>query len=216
MTGGASNYHGIGVNRSAGIYLILGNQGTSVDSRAGLVVDMGGATSAPGQTVVGVAGRALARDIATTTAYGLDYIAGVNGQNNVTVYGARTQPVITAGAGNTVPNYYGVVAKGGILISGAVTNWYGFKTEGSYIGTNRLPFYEDVAKTGDASGNRFRSNTQFGSTAGSFGGGDGVIGIANAQALPSSNPSGGGVLYADFGALKWRGSAGTVTIIAPA
>jgi len=68
-------------------------------------VDMGGATSAPGQAVIGVAGRALARDIATTTAYGLDYVAGVTNQNSVTVYGARTQAVVAAGAGNTVPNY---------------------------------------------------------------------------------------------------------------
>jgi hypothetical protein len=61
-----------------------------------------------------------------------------------------------------------------------------------------------------------RSNTQFASTTRSFGGGNGVIGIANAAAVPSSNPSGGGVLYAEAGALKWRGSGGTVTTIAAA
>lgn len=50
----------------------------------------------------------------------------------------------------------------------------------------------------------------------SFGAGAGVIGIANAAAAPSSNPSGGGVLFVAAGALKWRGSSGTVTTIAPA
>ena len=61
-----------------------------------------------------------------------------------------------------------------------------------------------------ASGNvGFRTVDQFGS-------GVGVIGIANAATVPSSNPSGGGVLYVEGGALKYRGSSGTVTTIAPA
>jgi hypothetical protein len=49
-----------------------------------------------------------------------------------------------------------------------------------------------------------------------FGGGVKVIGIANATTIPSSNPSGGGVLYVENGALKYRGSSGTVTTIANA
>ncbi len=49
-----------------------------------------------------------------------------------------------------------------------------------------------------------------------FGGGQGVIAIANAIAAPSVNPGGGGVLYVEGGALKYRGSKGTVTTIAPA
>ncbi len=55
----------------------------------------------------------------------------------------------------------------------------------------------------------------FGTTP-SIGGGSRVLGIANAATVPSSNPSGGGVLYAEAGALKWRGSSGTVTTIAAA
>ena len=39
--------------------------------------------------------------------------------------------------------------------------------------------------------------------------------MANATA-PSANPSGGGVLYVESGALKYRGSSGTVTTIANA
>jgi hypothetical protein len=49
-----------------------------------------------------------------------------------------------------------------------------------------------------------------------FGGGAKVIGIANATTVPNSNPSGGGVLYVEGGALKFRGSSGTVTTIANA
>lgn len=49
-----------------------------------------------------------------------------------------------------------------------------------------------------------------------FGTGAKVIGIANAGTVPTTNPTGGGVLYSEAGALKWRGSSGTVTTIAAA
>ena len=57
---------------------------------------------------------------------------------------------------------------------------------------------------------------QFGANTTSYGGGVGVIGIANATTVPTSNPTGGGILYVEAGALKYRGSSGTVTVIAPA
>ena len=47
-----------------------------------------------------------------------------------------------------------------------------------------------------------------------FGNGVLVIAIANATTVPSANPTGGGVLYVEGGALKYRGSSGTVTTIA--
>lgn len=49
----------------------------------------------------------------------------------------------------------------------------------------------------------------------SFGGGTGVLFMGNATA-PSSNPTGGGILYVESGALKYRGSSGTITTIANA
>jgi hypothetical protein len=49
-----------------------------------------------------------------------------------------------------------------------------------------------------------------------FGGGKGVIGIANAKEAPSVNPGEGGVLFVEDGALKYRGSQGTVSVIAQA
>ncbi len=55
----------------------------------------------------------------------------------------------------------------------------------------------------------FRTTSQFGS-------GTGVIGIANCSAAPSGTPTGGGVLYTESGALKYKGSSGTVTTIANA
>ena len=49
-----------------------------------------------------------------------------------------------------------------------------------------------------------------------LGSGSGVVGIVNASVVPSTNSANGGVLYVQAGALKWRGSSGTVTTIAPA
>jgi len=70
----------------------------------------------------------------------------------------------------------------------------------------------DVLRTDDSFhvGINLRMNTT------SMGGGVGVIGLANAGTVPVSNPTGGGVLYSEAGALKWRGSSGTVTTIAVA
>ena len=47
-------------------------------------------------------------------------------------------------------------------------------------------------------------------------GSEGVIKVANTSTAPSSSPTGGGYLYVESGALKFRGSSGTVTTIAPA
>lgn len=50
----------------------------------------------------------------------------------------------------------------------------------------------------------------------SIGSGALVLFIGNRSAAPSTNPVGGGILYAEAGGLKWRGSGGTVTAIAAA
>jgi len=44
-------------------------------------------------------------------------------------------------------------------------------------------------------------------------GGEGVIFIANATTAPTGTPTGGGVLYVEGGALKYKGSSGTVTTL---
>jgi hypothetical protein len=49
------------------------------------------------------------------------------------------------------------------------------------------------------------------------GGGAGpMVGFGNVTTAPTSNAATGGFLYAEAGALKWRGSAGTITTIAAA
>jgi hypothetical protein len=49
-----------------------------------------------------------------------------------------------------------------------------------------------------------------------FGEGQGAIVIANAAVAPTANVKGAGILYVRDGALKYRGSNGTVTVIASA
>lgn len=67
-----------------------------------------------------------------------------------------------------------------------------------------------VALEADANGNvGIGTNSQFGD-------GAVVIGIANATTAPTSNPTGGGVLYCEGGALKYRGSSGTITTLGAA
>jgi len=63
----------------------------------------------------------------------------------------------------------------------------------------------------------YTNSLQLGATSSDLGGSTGaVIGMKNVTAAPNSNPTGGGILYAEAGALKWRGSSGTVTTIANA
>lgn len=64
--------------------------------------------------------------------------------------------------------------------------------------------------------NVFAQNGVIGASAASLGSGSGVLFISNATTAPTTNPSGGGILYVEAGALKYRGSSGTVTTIAAA
>lgn len=48
------------------------------------------------------------------------------------------------------------------------------------------------------------------------GGGTGIFAMANAAVAPTTNPTGGGILYVEAGALKYRGASGTVTTVAVA
>lgn len=63
---------------------------------------------------------------------------------------------------------------------------------------------------------RVDSSGNFGLNGTTFGSGVRVMFIGNATTVPTTNPTGGGVLYTDAGALKYRGSSGTVTTIANA
>lgn len=65
-------------------------------------------------------------------------------------------------------------------------------------------------------GNNTMNFAIFPLTTPNFQSGNGILYIANRLAAPTGNPSGGGFLYTESGALKYRGSGGTVSTVAPA
>ena len=133
---------------------------------------------------------------AMTTAFGNTFVgsavgAGVTGSAN-TMVGFAIGGGITSGANNTI-------------IGGSLT--------GLSNSSNNIII-------ADGAGNRrfnANSNGNIGLNGfGQYGGGAGVVYISNATTAPTSNPVGGGILYVANGALKYRGSSGAVTTLAPA
>jgi len=76
--------------------------------------------------------------------------------------------------------------------------------------------YRDLILGGGGNQMYLQLDGSIGLNGSSFGSGVKVIFIANRTTAPTSNPSGGGILYVESGALKYRGSSGTVTTIAAA
>ena len=103
----------------------------------------------------------------------------------------------------TIPNS-GRTTAGMQVYTGVSDSYISFST----TGTNNTAYTERMRITKDG-------NFGFNATS-AFGSGVGVLAIANAGTNPSTNPSGGGVLYSDAGAGKWRGSSGTTTTFGPA
>jgi hypothetical protein len=98
--------------------------------------------------------------------------------------------------GSTVPSIYGNAT--GENIYAADKHRYFSKTAGA-----------EIAVFDSATGNFALGTNVWGTSAAA------VIGIANGTA-PTSSPAGMGQLYVEAGALKYRGSSGTVTTIANA
>ena len=197
-------------------YLRVGDDQSSADGVICLQAALG-SESAPGTgVIVGVAGRAVARNASTLSAYGLDYLAGMMDINLQTAYGASAS-CMAVGAGKTLTDAIAFFARAPFRLMATITNAYGFYVApvGSGAATNVYPFYDANAPAPNKR-SVLASSLQLFSTTVSLGGGVGVLGIANATTVPTSNPTGGGVLYASGGALYWRGSSGTVTMIAPA
>ncbi|WP_405844640.1 hypothetical protein [Streptomyces sp. NBC_01518] len=108
----------------------------------------------------------------------------------------------------------------GITVSGDTTNRFavdatGKVTWGSGSATRDVELYRSSANI-LATDHWFRATQGLRINTTSVGGGVGVLAMADATTAPTSNPTGGGVLYSEAGALKWRGSSGTVTTIAAA
>ena len=110
-------------------------------------------------------------------------------------------------------SYHPLVIQGSVL-SNDVNDGLHFKTaDASNVMQSRFEIQADSSNVNAY----FINISNLGiNTSSQFGDGDGVLGLSNATSVPTTSPTGGGVLYSEGGALKWKGSSGTVTIIAAA
>lgn len=90
--------------------------------------------------------------------------------------------------------------------------------EAFYIGATNSSTPDLVLSRSDGTERvRVLNNGNIGlNNASEFGSGSGVIGVANATVVPTTNPTGGAVWYVESGASKARGSSGTTTTFAAA
>ena len=135
----------------------------------------------------------------------------VNGSNSIARFsGASTSlsAYQTFFNNSAAQAYFGIESSSGTGILGSGSAYSMVLTTAS---TNPLIFGTNGAERAriDSSGNLGLGVSSFGTSAAK------VLGLANATA-PSSSPAGMGQLYVEGGALKFRGSSGTVTTIAPA
>lgn len=146
------------------------------------------------------------------TAVGYECLKACTGSNN-TAIGLQAGLIVSSGSDNTI---IGQKVGSTVLTTGSRNCLIGHSNAVTTpaLGTNDFLNIENVI-TGDLA-NFNLSLLNGAATAGSFGGGVKVMFITNATTAPTTNPTGGGILYVEAGALKYRGSSGTVTTIGPA
>lgn len=134
--------------------------------------------------------------------------------------GVSRNPLLKLTAGNGTSTI-------SLLFNGATNTTFGMAGSNNAILTDSVAGDQALAvantrrliigRTGNRGTLRVGDNIGIGQgAADSFGGGVGVMFVANAGTVPTTNPTGGGVLYVEAGALKYRGSSGTVTTLAVA
>lgn len=82
-------------------------------------------------------------------------------------------------------------------------------------GANTLKSDDSLEVTGSVFFGANNGNVSIGASADDAGG-IVVVAIKNRVTAPAATPASGGVLYVEAGALKFKGSSGTVTAVAPA
>lgn len=144
--------------------------------------------------------------------------------SNATSAGANKTTIIFTNNGYAAPSNANSVSNGDKLV---FYNLSGFKTAIG-IGANAELFYQ--SQGGTSSGHLFYTSNNATATlrlwltydgnlllnTTATGTGSGVLSMLNAAAVPSTNPASGGIIYVEAGALKYRGSAGTITTLAAA
>jgi len=182
-------------------------------------------TSGSDNTAVGSQLGAALNAGALNTLVGYDSGQALTAGNNNTLVGASNGNAMTTAFGNTF-----VGSAIGAGVTGSANTMVGFAIGGGITsGANNTIIGGSLTGLSNSSNNiiiadgagnrRFNadSNGNIGLNGfGQYGGGTGVVYISNATTAPTSNPVGGGILYVANGALKYRGSSGTVTTLASA
>jgi len=126
---------------------------------------------------------------------------------------SATQTIYSVTISGSVPN---MLLKASNGISGSVTGADIIIQSGDAFGTGNNNSGNLYLNIGLPNGSGVNGNIGLFTTSGSFGSGSKVTFIANASVVPSTNPSGGGIIYVELGALKYIGSSGTITTLGPA
>jgi hypothetical protein len=154
--------------------------------------------------------REILRNTSETTGYqcSFDFVTGTGALSSLNVVGRLVAEITQATPSALIGRLNFVVNSGDNSITSLVVD-----------STSTRPPADNAFSSGATSlrwSNTFTYNLTVGQNSPSFGGGVGVQFIGNAATVPTSNPTGGGILYVESGALKYRGSSGTVTVLAPA
>ena len=130
------------------------------------------------------------------TAYGYQALKAATGGNNVAI-GLQAGTLISTGTDNTIVGYKvasTVLTTGSRNLIIGTTN----AVTTPAAGTNDFLNIANLI-TGDMSSANNLSLLNGAATAGSFGGGSKVLFISNATTAPTTNPTGGGILYVEAG-----------------
>jgi hypothetical protein len=103
-----------------------------------------------------------------------------------------------------------------VVGNNSISGLFGPAASGIYAGTESNHLFYVISNNLPRTRWEPNGNIGLNQNQASYGNGVGVIAIGNATTPPTGNPFGGGILFSENGALKWRGSSGTVTVVAPA
>ena len=167
--------------------------------------------------------------IGPTAALPTDAKLDVRSPSSGPLYGARFAKVVASTNAPAVTMSVGAISTGTATDGFGPGIWFQIGNSSADKAANSIASLWVVRDGADTQG-AFKFNTGNGNTERmrisnngnigiggiSYGGGVQVMFLANATTIPNSNPTAGGILYVENGALKWRGSSGTVTQLAAA
>lgn len=204
----------------------LHNNTTGHDNTANGSYSLDANTTGNNNTAIGACSLGTNTEGYKNTAIGhYSLLVNITGDSN-TAIGASSLDS-TTGNYNTAIGVYA----GQSNVGGCQSVFIGYKA-GYYETASNTLYIDNAQRTDQADGRikaliygtfnatvayqTLRLNASVGINTTSFGSGKGVLAIANRTTAPTANPTGGGILYCEAGALRYKGSNGTITTIAAA